>query len=94
MFFVVANNAMRTIMNAGFVLRMFCVIVFTILFSMSTYHAHRALSSEYHRSCNANMFVAMFIKNSRYCEIMHWIILLLETKFAEVARMAVTSAFA
>jgi hypothetical protein len=35
------------------------------------------------------MFVAMFIKNSRYCEIMRWMILLFESKFIEVARLSV-----
>jgi hypothetical protein len=37
------------------------------------------------------MFKTLFIKNSRYCEFMHSIILLMETKFVEVARLFVTS---
>ena len=61
--------------------------------SAVTYQLHRVVSTEYFRSCSCNMFVAMFIKNSRYCEIMRWMIMLFESKFVEVTRLSVMALF-
>jgi hypothetical protein len=89
-----ATIAMQSIMSRSFLLRLLILLTCSMSFTVCTYHAHRVVSSEYFRSCNANMFVAIFIKNSRYCEVMRWMILLMETKFTEVARLFVTSLIA
>ncbi len=89
-----AATALTAVWSTSFILKLFVLLSCSLSFSYCTYHTHRVVSSEYYRSCNANMFVTLFMKNSRYCELMRWIILLLETKFIEVARIAMSYIFA
>ena len=85
------HNVVSYILSPAFLVRALVVAAFVFAFSTGTYHTHRLVSFEYFRSCNANMFKTLFIKNSRYCEFMHSVILLMESKFIEVARMFVAS---
>lgn len=85
------RNVAQYVLSPSFILRVLIVVATAAAFSTGTYHMHKIVSFEYFRSCNANMFKTLFIKNSRYCEFMHSIILLMETKFVEVARLFVTS---
>ena len=87
----IMSHVVKTMSSPAFLLRLVFVGMFVTSFSVGTYQAHRVVSSEYYRSCNANMFRTMFIKNSRYCEVMRSLILLMETKFVEVARLLAAS---
>ena len=77
--------------NIRFALKALAFLFVLMATSIAIYQAHRVASSEYYRSCSSNMFVALFIKDSRYCKMLRWMILLLETKFVEVAKIAATN---
>lgn len=87
----IMSNVTKTLSSPAFVLRLLLIVLFATSFSFGTYEAHKVVSSEYFRICNSNMFKTMFMKNSRYCEMMRWIILIMETKFIEVARLFASS---
>lgn len=79
--------------GANVILKITMLVLGLVSYGAMSYHVHRAVQFEYYRSCNANMFMTIFLRNSRYCEVMRWVILLLETKFNEFVRLAVTAVF-